>query len=83
LRSLGINNVDNFPFPSPPPSASLNKAYLVLTYIGALRAVSKDKQKMSALESIDAILKPQSEGSEKLTGGLTALGKTISKFPIK
>ena len=36
LKALGIKNVQNFPFPTPPPESSLNKALEELFELGAL-----------------------------------------------
>ena len=37
MKSMGIDTVVNFPFPTPPDCQSLYKAERILTYLGALR----------------------------------------------
>lgn len=62
MKSMHIDAVVNFPFPTPPDRFALRKAELVLTRLGALEA---DKSR------------PELGG-----GHITALGRTMSMFPV-
>ena len=83
LRAIGIQNVDTFPFPTPPPMLSLVRAETLLTNLGAIQVKSSasDGKALSALENINSILETDSVGN-LAGGGITNLGKNMAKFPI-
>lgn len=83
LRSIGIRNIKNFPFPTPPPMQSLFRAETLLTNLGALETLCDPyaSGSKSALGAIDSILSSQKH-NQFLGGGITVLGKNMSKFPI-
>ncbi|EGO23947.1 hypothetical protein SERLADRAFT_362091 [Serpula lacrymans var. lacrymans S7.9] len=70
MKSMNIDAVVNFPFPTPPDRYTLKKAETVLTHLGALTST--------------AIIAPStSEVSMATIGGhITALGKTMALFPL-
>ncbi|KAF8843324.1 P-loop containing nucleoside triphosphate hydrolase protein [Paxillus ammoniavirescens] len=70
MKSMNIDAVVNFPFPTPPDSQALKKAETVLTHLGALSS--------SPLVSLTS-----SEVSMTTIGGkVTPLGKSMSLFPL-
>ena len=70
MKSMGIDTVVNFPFPTPPDSLALKKAETVLTHLGA---VSGTPPVPSATP----------EGSVVTIGSkITPLGKSMALFPL-
>jgi ATP-dependent RNA helicase DHX37/DHR1 len=68
MKSMHIDAVINFPFPTPPERSTLRKAETTLTHLGALG-------------TSQAIIKG-SAGLESVGGQITELGKTMSLFPL-
>ncbi|KIJ64431.1 hypothetical protein HYDPIDRAFT_28376 [Hydnomerulius pinastri MD-312] len=69
MKSMNIDAVVNFPFPTPPDTHALKKAETALTHLGAL--------------SSTPLLSASSEVSMATIGGkVTALGKSMSLFPL-
>ncbi|KAI1292042.1 putative ATP-dependent RNA helicase kurz [Halotydeus destructor] len=66
LKALDIDNVHNFPFPTPPSSEALQAAESRLVTLGALEPESRKL--------------PSRNGMTKMK--LTPLGKVMSKFPL-
>ena len=66
MKSLNIDNVVNFPFPTPPDRQTLGKAETVLTHLGAL-----------SMPSLSTGSHPSTIG-----GQITNLGKAMSLFPL-
>ena len=71
MKSMGIDAVVNFPFPTPPDQVTLRNAEAVLTHLGAL--------------SVPPVI--PNGGSEvvlsgTLGGRITDLGKAMSLFPL-
>jgi ATP-dependent RNA helicase DHX37/DHR1 len=79
MRSLGIQDVESFPFPTPPPLQKLRQALKLLINIGAISNTNKRIKEASqgSKEKKDAIRVLHNSG-----GKLTELGKLIAKFPI-
>lgn len=71
MKSMGIDAVVNFPFPTPPDKVTLRKAEAVLTHLGAL-SVSPVIPKGGS----EVVL------SGTLGGRITDLGKAMSLFPL-
>lgn len=71
MKSMHIDAVVNFPFPTPPDQFALKKAETVLTYLGAI-SVPPTFQKGSA-----EVLTTGTFG-----GHITNLGKSMSLFPL-
>ncbi|KAF9220938.1 P-loop containing nucleoside triphosphate hydrolase protein [Gyrodon lividus] len=70
MKSMNIDAVVNFPFPTPPDSQALKKAETVLTHLGAL-------------SSAPLVSLTSSEVSMATIGGkVTPLGKSMSLFPL-
>jgi ATP-dependent RNA helicase DHX37/DHR1 len=70
MKSMNIDAVVNFPFPTPPDSQALKKAETVLTHLGAL-------------SSTPLVSLTSSEVSMATIGGkVTPLGKSMSLFPL-
>ena len=68
MKSIGIDTVVNFPFPTPPDRAALRNAEAVLTHLGAL--------------SVSPVI-PKGGSEVVLSGGrITDLGKSMSLFPL-
>jgi ATP-dependent RNA helicase DHX37/DHR1 len=68
MKSMNIDAVINFPFPTPPDRASLAKAEKVLTLLGALEAGASVKT---------------ATGRQGTAGGkITDLGRAMSTFPV-
>ena len=72
MRALGVNDVENFPFPTAPPVARLKQALDLLVNLGAIeppfKSVVRDKEERQRME---------------ISGGrLTEMGKLLSKFPL-
>ena len=72
MRALGVNDVENFPFPTAPPIAKLKQALELLINLGAIeppsRRAVRDKGERQRIE---------------VSGGrLTEMGKLLSKFPL-
>ena len=71
MKSMHIDAVVNFPFPTPPDQFALKKAETVLTHLGAV-SISPTVQKGGA-----EVLVTGTVG-----GHITDLGKTMSLFPL-
>jgi ATP-dependent RNA helicase DHX37/DHR1 len=71
MKSLHIDAVVNFPFPTPPDRKALEKAETILTHLGAL-APSVSLSKSSAILST----------SSSFGGTITELGRAMSLFPL-
>ena len=98
MRALGIREIENFPFPSPPPSASLKRALDLLTHIGAIsqprRVKALDLAAMTIAAKASSTSAPSSSSAlqqvqqqlqlnKQIAGGkLTELGKLIAQFPL-
>ena len=98
MRALGIREIENFPFPSPPPPASLKRALDLLTHIGAISqprrvkaldlaamAIAAKASSSSAPSSSSALqqVQQQLQLNKQMAGGkLTELGKLIAQFPL-
>jgi len=67
MKDLGIDRLNNFPFPTQPDETSLKVAENFLIQIGALKADTKTRQKFNKDGNITKI---------------TSLGKTMACFPI-
>ncbi|TKY88991.1 hypothetical protein EX895_002232 [Sporisorium graminicola] len=70
MKAMNIDNVANFPFPTPPDRVALKKAEQVLTHLGALDApavssvsIGKNKRKLNHAQ-------------------VTELGRTMTLFPV-
>lgn len=70
MKSMGIDTVVNFPFPTPPDTQALKKAETVLTHLGA---VSSTPLTSSATSEISIAT---------IGGKITSLGKSMSLFPL-
>ncbi|KAI0061700.1 P-loop containing nucleoside triphosphate hydrolase protein [Artomyces pyxidatus] len=70
MKSMHIDAVVNFPFPTPPDRATLRQAETVLVHLGALSTTSIGAKN-------DAGLRPSLIG-----GNITDLGRTMSLFPL-
>lgn len=69
MKSMHIDAVVNFPFPTPPDRASLQKAEKVLTYLGALSpSVSTGTAK--------------AKNGSTLGAAITNIGRTMALFPL-
>ncbi|KAF8555249.1 P-loop containing nucleoside triphosphate hydrolase protein [Imleria badia] len=70
MKSMGIDTVVNFPFPTPPDTHALRKAETVLTHLGAVN-------------STPLVSSATPEVSIATIGGkITSLGKSMSLFPL-
>ncbi|KAJ9094105.1 hypothetical protein QFC19_008057 [Naganishia cerealis] len=70
MKSMNIDAVVNFPFPTPPDRQGLKKAETLLTHLGALERATK------------TILVKGVEQSGTVGGKITDLGKAMSTFPV-
>ncbi|KAJ7212117.1 P-loop containing nucleoside triphosphate hydrolase protein [Mycena pura] len=70
MKSMHINAVVNFPFPTPPDRATLFRAEKVLSYLGALGVSSSVKKGLMAA------------GDSSVDGQITELGRLMSLFPL-
>lgn len=68
MKSMHIDAVVNFPFPTPPDRATLQQAEQVLTRLGALRP------------GVVTVMAGKDKGA--VGGQVTELGKTMSFFPL-
>mmetsp|Transcript_18140 Transcript_18140/g.24898 ORF Transcript_18140/g.24898 Transcript_18140/m.24898 type:complete len:844 (+) Transcript_18140:1220-3751(+) len=94
MRAIGIDRVESFPFPTPPPANTLRAAVDLLTNLGAMLSEAQEKRgrKKSSESSTTAMLRKmdqQLSGLQQLDdgpslsgGGLTALGRLMVRFPI-
>lgn len=71
MKSMHIDAVVNFPFPTPPDRTRLGKAETILTYLGALRV---DSQATSARQEFLS--------TATVGGQITDIGKAMSLFPV-
>lgn len=70
MKSMNIDNVINFPFPTPPDRLSLKKAEDLLTHLGALGKPTQTRM-ISGVQQIGT------------TGGhITDLGRKMGDFPV-
>lgn len=70
MKSMNIDAVVNFPFPTPPDRQGLKRAETLLTNLGALERATK------------TILVRGVEKSGTVGGKITDLGKAMSTFPV-
>ncbi|KAG8713137.1 putative ATP-dependent RNA helicase DHR1 [Ceratobasidium sp. 394] len=76
MKSMGIDAVVNFPFPTPPDRESLRKAEVVLTHLGALAGSDSSTGGLRRTGAAGT-------GSSIVVGGqITPLGKTMALFPV-
>jgi ATP-dependent RNA helicase DHX37/DHR1 len=71
MKSMNIDAVVNFPFPTPPDNFALRKAETVLTHLGALSVcpiIHKGSTEVLTTATIG--------------GHITDLGKAMSLFPL-
>ncbi|CAB0016604.1 unnamed protein product, partial [Nesidiocoris tenuis] len=66
MKSLGIQRVVNFPFPSPPDLTQMRIAEEKLTLLGALQPATSGSSK----------------GKNEFSGKLTRLGESMARFPV-
>lgn len=67
MKSMNIDNVVNFPFPTPPDQQALRKAERLLLRLGALEASSTSASRTPSAS----------------TNKITALGRSMSLFPLE
>lgn len=72
MKSMHIDAVVNFPFPTPPDRATLYKAEKVLGHLGALGVAS----------SVTKGLTGAGAGAQSVDGQITELGRLMSLFPL-
>ncbi|CAN0007127.1 unnamed protein product [Ectocarpus fasciculatus] len=72
MRTLGIEDVESFPFPTPPTAHAIRIALSSLSYIAAVSAPNPASDNMLSV-------KPT---AKRLVHKITALGKMLAKFPI-
>lgn len=70
MKSMNIDAVANFPFPTPPDRQGLKKAEMLLTHLSALQAPTSTTM-------INGIEKQNTIG-----GRITDLGKAMAQFPV-
>lgn len=95
MKSMGIHDIDAFPFPTPPPVTAIKKAQDLLLNLGAL-AMSEDHRNLSSMDIIDFIKKGRDGSSAVVTqeeidrfllsqqskSHITELGKLMAQFPL-
>ena len=67
MKCMGIDKIQDFPFPTPPEQDAIRQAIITLQNLEALEATS-----------IDA----KADSNEKLYPKVTKLGRTLSLFPV-
>jgi ATP-dependent RNA helicase DHX37/DHR1 len=70
MKSMNIDAVVNFPFPTPPDRIGLKKAESLLTHLGALES------------TIGTTMINGKERTGTVGGKITALGISMSNFPV-
>ncbi|KAJ7175857.1 P-loop containing nucleoside triphosphate hydrolase protein [Mycena filopes] len=70
MKSMHIDTVVNFPFPTPPDRATLHKAEKVLGHLGALGVSTSVTKGLTAA------------GAPSIDGQITELGRLMSLFPL-
>jgi ATP-dependent RNA helicase DHX37/DHR1 len=70
MKSMNIDAVVNFPFPTPPDRQGLRRAEMLLTNLGALERATK------------TMIVRGVEKSGTVGGKITDLGKAMSTFPV-
>ena len=77
MKSMGIHDVDSFPFPTPPPLVAVKKAQDLLLNLGAL-AMSDDQRELSSMDIVDFIKKGKAvDGS---VGSVVVTQEEIDRF---
>lgn len=71
MKSMNIDAVANFPFPTPPDRFNLQKAETILTHLGAL-----------AFPSVLPKGSAELQVNGTIGGHITELGRTMSLFPL-
>ena len=93
MRALGIQEVDNFPFPSQPPASSLKRALDMLVHLGAVSqprtvqmldtATAVAATSSSSSAALQAQAQRLLQRNKRVAGGkLTELGRLVARFPI-
>ena len=69
MRSMGVLEVENFPFPTPPPRASVRRALRSLLHLGAMTGHVADDTRLAVTKATHKVQ-------------VTKLGVAMSKFPV-
>lgn len=77
MKSMHIDAVANFPFPTPPDRVALKKAETILTHLGAL-----DFSKPGETDKANSILARRPSSGFTIGGHITSLGKAMALFPV-
>eukprot|EP01034_Spumella_vulgaris_P025471 gene25471-31937_t len=82
MKSIGIDHIESFPFPTAPPVESINSALGLLTYLGAVytAATANTASTTQILNKIETLTKMAKSNKKALasledTRGLTELGQ--------
>ena len=77
MRSLGIAEIEKFPFPTPPPRSALRRANSLLANLGAVKAT------LSAVPpNLTLKIAPGAGSAATDTMALTDLGRLLARFSI-
>lgn len=68
MKAIGIDSIESFPFPTPPPVSAVRAAISLLVNLGALSFAGDPLN--------------YHKGNADFSGKLTALGEAISEFPL-
>lgn len=83
MKSMGIDAVANFPFPTPPDRLALKKAESLLSHLGALQydedGKGMDRDKTKGKPSPSELVKRR---IITVGGHITELGKAMALFPV-
>lgn len=77
MKAMGIDDIDSFPFPTPPAFVAVKKAQDLLLQLGALTMRDKNKD-LSSLDIIDFI--KRGRAAEGVTGSVAVSQEEIDRF---
>lgn len=92
MRSMGIHDIEHFPFPTPPPKSSISQAIKLLFWLGALfrpkvsNAITNSvsnflSRDLEGLSSSSSAQKTTAQQLQEL-GAVSSLGKLLAQFPL-
>eukprot|EP01035_Chromulina_nebulosa_P019781 gene19781-25721_t len=83
MRTMGITDLESFPFPTNPSKVALKKAVDILNYLGV---IIKPKISLKRIiDTFDSTIKSNNNKAQKIFreyGFVSEIGKLIAKFPI-
>jgi ATP-dependent RNA helicase DHX37/DHR1 len=86
MKTMGIADIVKFPFPTPPPAASIRSSVALLRNLGAIQALPSSaagsKGSSSTLAWLNSTLGGEDDSGIGSGGAVTALGRVLASFSL-